>query len=242
MKVVFTDLDGTLLDESTYSFQPALPALAALGRRGWPVVLTTSKTRAEVEELRRRIGLADPYIVENGAAICWPEGGGDFILAAPHAVVTKGLRDAASECGAAVLGFSEMTLEEVAGRTGLPLEGATLAAQREYDEPFVLLDAGKEGALGAAIERRGLHWSRGGRFHHIFGHLGKGAAVARLMAFYRRNGAAAASIGLGDAPNDAGLLEAVDQAVIVRTPRAEALSPPRPESPHHASPRPRRLE
>ncbi|MGB9606864.1 MAG: hypothetical protein ACPL88_13400, partial [Bryobacteraceae bacterium] len=52
---VFSDLDGTLLDTARYDFTPALPALAALRRHGFPLVLVSSKTRAEMEYWRRRL-------------------------------------------------------------------------------------------------------------------------------------------------------------------------------------------
>ena len=45
--VIFTDLDGTLLDHENYSFRMALPALDLLRRRGVPVVPVSSKTAPE---------------------------------------------------------------------------------------------------------------------------------------------------------------------------------------------------
>ena len=97
--VLFTDLDGTLLDHDTYSFEPAREALRALESEDIPVVFTTSKTRAEIEKWRRLTGNADPFISENGGAIFVPEGyfaggfhydrkdGGYLVieLGAPHA-------------------------------------------------------------------------------------------------------------------------------------------------------------
>ena len=50
--VVFSDLDGTLLDHSTYSWKAAAPALAALRDRGIPLILASSKTSAEIAESR----------------------------------------------------------------------------------------------------------------------------------------------------------------------------------------------
>lgn len=65
VRLVFTDLDGTLLDHETYSFAPAAEALAALKARGVPLVLASSKTAAEIAELHRALGLGDtPAIVE----------------------------------------------------------------------------------------------------------------------------------------------------------------------------------
>jgi len=46
--VVFTDLDGTLLRHEDYSWLPAGPALAELRRRRIPLVIASSKTRAEI--------------------------------------------------------------------------------------------------------------------------------------------------------------------------------------------------
>ena len=73
-KILFTDLDGTLMDEQTYSFQPALPALQRLKLMDVPIIPCTSKTSNEVIEIMNRMGLSGPFIVENGSAIFYPEG------------------------------------------------------------------------------------------------------------------------------------------------------------------------
>jgi mannosyl-3-phosphoglycerate phosphatase len=67
--LVFSDLDGTLLDHDTYSFETARPALAELKERGIPLVLATSKTRAETESVRSALGNRHPFVVENGGAV-----------------------------------------------------------------------------------------------------------------------------------------------------------------------------
>ena len=72
--LVFTDLDGPLLDHDTYEFGPALVALEALRARRIPLVLVTSKTRAEVMALRERLGHTESFIVENGGASYVPVG------------------------------------------------------------------------------------------------------------------------------------------------------------------------
>ena len=72
--VVFVDLDGTLLGTDAASWEAAAPALEALRGHGIPLILVSSKTRAEVESLRRHLQHQDPFIVENGAAIFIPQG------------------------------------------------------------------------------------------------------------------------------------------------------------------------
>ena len=71
--VLFTDLDGTLLDHDTYTAEPALPALDIISRRHIPLVVCTSKTAAEIQKLRDSIGNSDPFISENGGGIFVPE-------------------------------------------------------------------------------------------------------------------------------------------------------------------------
>ena len=45
--VIFTDLDGCLLDRETYSFEPAQAALRLIREKKIPLVLVSSKTRVE---------------------------------------------------------------------------------------------------------------------------------------------------------------------------------------------------
>jgi len=64
--VIFTDLDGSLLDAETYSFQAARPALQKLKKKQVPIILCTSKTRAETEVIARKIGLNHPLLLRMG--------------------------------------------------------------------------------------------------------------------------------------------------------------------------------
>ena len=70
--LVFTDLDGTLLDHHNYSFAPALQMLHRLNSINIPVIPNTSKTFAELIDLRQQIGLEGPFIVENGGRYLHP--------------------------------------------------------------------------------------------------------------------------------------------------------------------------
>ncbi|MDK2782156.1 MAG: mannosyl-3-phosphoglycerate phosphatase, partial [Archaeoglobi archaeon] len=68
MIVIFTDLDGTLLDEN-YSFEDAEDVLEEIKRRSIPLIFCSAKTRAEQEYFQRLMGISDPFIVEDGSAI-----------------------------------------------------------------------------------------------------------------------------------------------------------------------------
>ncbi len=224
-RVVVTDLDGCLLDAATYAWEPARPALETLKRRRIPLVLCSSKTRAEMEPLHVDLGLDAPYVFENGGGIVIPPGapwsrvtgrdGGPLLvrLGVPLRDLARALIDIAKEAGARLRGFSRLSAREVSDLTGLPESEAALAREREHDEPF-LVESGDEEAVRLAAERRGLRVTKGGRFHHLTGASDKGKAVRQVLTLLPR----AASIGLGDAENDLGLLGAVDQPILVPRP------------------------
>jgi mannosyl-3-phosphoglycerate phosphatase len=233
MDVIFTDLDGTLLDRETYSWEAARPALERLKRQGVPWVLVSSKTRAEVEFWRECLGNRHPFIVENGGAAFiepgyFPAGGaarrrgGYEVLewGTPYEQLVAGLQRAAQKSQCRVRGFHEMTMEEVAAACDLPRAQAVLAKQREYDEPFLVLDADRGEKLAAAIVAEGRRWTRGGRFWHILGANDKANAVQALCGLFQQENLTIRTIGLGDGLNDAEFLNGMAVPVIIDSPQA----------------------
>jgi len=224
-------LDGTLLDHDTYSFAAAAPALRLLSQKGCPLVICTSKTRAEIEVVREKIGTADPFISENGGAVFIPRGyfavpvghtreTGSYQvveLGTPYDRLRAALGDIRAETRCRVAGFGDMTVEEVARDAGLDRASARLARMREYDEPFVPDPACVEAVL-AEIEARGLRHTRGGRYFHLTGDNDKGRAVSLLAALFRQEYRTVTTVGLGDSRNDLPMLAATDIAVLVQKP------------------------
>jgi len=225
--VIFTDLDGSLLHPETYSFREASSALELIREKGIPLVLCSSKTRAEMEVYRKRLNNGDPFIVENGGGIFIPEGYFPFPVEGEtrsgYVVISLGMTYARvreqfirlrDELRIPVTGFGDMTPAEVAALTGLSLDEAVLAKQREYGEPFVFPGAADERML-QAIEASGLRWTQG-RVFHLMGNHHKGKAVALLRALFERAKGPVCIAGLGDSLNDLPFLLAVDHPVLVR--------------------------
>ncbi|MCC7498084.1 MAG: HAD-IIB family hydrolase [Bryobacterales bacterium] len=243
MDVVVSDLDGTLLDHHTYSFQAALPALRLLREKKVPLVLSSSKTRSEMEHWRTLIGSSDPFIAENGGCVYVPEGYFPFAVPAAqtrggyhllelgtgYAELVESLQAASARSGCRVRGFHQMDAEEISTLCGLAPEIARLARQREFDEPFVVLDPEREQALVDAIEGAGKRCTRGGRFLHIVGDNDKAAALERLIGLYRRLDPEVRTIGLGDGLNDIPFLKMANVAYLIHTPwidRMQRAVPP----------------
>ncbi len=235
--IFFTDLDGTLLDHDSYSWAAAQDALEEIEQRQLPLVLVTSKTRAEVEVLRRKMGHGHPFITENGGGIFFPRGyfpkkvedaasvSHQYMcvaLARPYAEITAALDEIAEETGAGAVGFRQMSAREIAQNTGLTVREAELARQREFDEPFFFTGSEEEQQrFRAAARVRGLTLARGGRFWHAFSGSDKGRAVQRLMKVYRevlRGSGRVRSVALGDSANDLPMLRAAGVAVVIPQP------------------------
>lgn len=233
--ILFTDLDGTLLEQRTYSWTAAEEALAEVERRRVPWVMVTSKTRAEVEVLRRKLEHTHPFVTENGGGIFVPHGyfpqrieGAKstrhyhcVALGRPYDEIVKELEEIAAEAGAEVVGFHQMSPREVAENTGLRPQEAELARQREFDEPFFFAGASEavEAKFVELAKQRKLEVARGGRFWHLFAGSDKGRAVRWLMKEYRAGlRTRLRAVGLGDSANDLPMLAAVDVPILVQKP------------------------
>lgn len=238
-RIVFTDLDGTLLDHESYRWDPAVPAMRELERLGWPLILCSSKTAAEMMPLQQALRTGAPFIVENGGGIYLPRGyfeahpadlkpRGSFLLlplGKPIADLTEALRRLGELMDEQLVSWMDLSADEIARETGLSLEASKRSQKREFDIPFRLRKASQdaerklESEGQAEMSLRGLRLTRGGRYFHLTGDCDKGDAVRRLLDLYRKNGwRRFQSIGLGDSLNDLGLLQAVDIPVQIPNP------------------------
>ena len=215
--IVFTDLDGTLLDHHDYSWQAAAPALDKLRALGVPVVIASSKTAAEIAPLRAEIGFADcPAIVENGAGLL-PAGATPDDAADDYARLRAALDTLPAELRNRFRGFGDMTDQDVADITGLPLASAALARTRAFSEPGVY--EGDAQAFTKALEQKGIHARRGGRFLT----LSFGGTKADQMADIAATYGTPDTIALGDAPNDVEMLQTATHGVIIANPSGQPL-------------------
>lgn len=211
--IVFTDLDGTLLEEDGSVSAEALAVLGELRGRGVHVVPLTSKTQRELKGWLRVLDAGDAGAFENGAGILF-EGKCEIL---PGAVVARDLRPVLDtlrrETGLPLFPFEEIPDGAMTRLTGLSPAEAAAAREREYDVPFVAPEEAAEQLRRAPLPP-GLRLSRGGRFWHLSGAHDKADALRALLARF----GGGETIGFGDASNDATFLAAVDRAVLVPRP------------------------
>lgn len=211
--LVFSDLDGTLLDHKSYAFDAAASALEKLQKTQSILVLASSKTAAEIVELRKRIGFEHcPAIVENGAGLLEPGDGVEITEKGSYQEIRSILDQVPSDLRQKFEGFGDSSTERVAQLTGLSVSDAALAKARRFSEPGHWLGTPEE--LDAFLQQLalyGIHARRGGRFLTLSFGTTKADQMFEIVSRY----APAPIIALGDAPNDIEMLEAADYPVVI---------------------------
>lgn len=226
--ILFTDLDGTLLDHETY--QPsdaAVDLVRTLASEGVVTVAVTSKTGAEVATLIPKLGVHKVAVVEGGGAVLRHDGSvrvlgrgvRDELIAALNGVASRGLR---------VRGAHQMDAAEFARRTGLSQDEAQLALTRHASEPFVY-DGPDEAIpdLERWLASAGVSLTRGGRFWHLQHRGVDKAAGARAIAAELGLQTGGRTGGVGDAWNDLPLLEWVGSGYLLGNRVPDREVPPR---------------
>ena len=218
--IIFTDLDGTLLDHTTYSFEPAMPMLDYIKTNKIPLVIVTSKTKDEVLRIQKLLELKAPFIVENGAGIFMPSKEG-------YEMVSMGFEyEYIRSCflkyakSVPILGFFDMKDEEVASYTNLSIENASDARKRTFTEPFILEDESRLAELQKMANADELDIVKGGRFYHLITWgQDKANAIKFLINEYKKTSDEAFNtIALGDSANDLSMLQSVDTPVLIPHP------------------------
>ncbi len=240
--LIFSALDGALVDSRTESSAGAEEALSELDRRKIPYVLLSSRTREEIDPLRRKLGHNHPFVTENGGGIFFPDGYFSLKIPGvvrtarylsiaqgrPYAEVCEALDDIAEESAVGVAGFHHMSLREIADNTGLKPRNAELARAREFDEPFYFTSADAK-----SIERfvklaheRGFDARQGPTFWHFSSRCDPARAVRTLANLFREaTHIKLTLVGVGGSDIDLPWLRAVDHAVLLPQSRNAAAAP-----------------
>jgi mannosyl-3-phosphoglycerate phosphatase family protein len=230
--VVVTDIDGSLLEPGTRSLPDERAALDFLAARGIPLVINSSRTRAEIERLHQTFQMLTPFISEHGSALFVHEGafrsvpararsavGGRVIeFGRRYHEVVETLRLTSRELGVDIVGFAELTIEDVARELGVPIVEAQLAKLREYTELFRIVDDrdATRSRLIKALRRRGLRcWPVGA--HQLVSTTGDRAeSLGTLKAMWRESWGEPLIIGFADSEDDVAWLRHTDVAVFVQ--------------------------
>jgi mannosyl-3-phosphoglycerate phosphatase len=229
--VVFSDVDGVLSHPHAHSCNEAARALQRLRREDVPLALCSSHTRAEVEWLQQELGIRHPFVCESGGAAFVPAGYFEFAVPGardlagyqavefgrPYAEIAGTLHRTAQRLRIEIVGFGDMSVEDVARDCRLPLLQARLSKLREYGERFRVLDAAEatRSRLFRALKAARLRCVAGERYDQVGASVDNSIGVGVLLGLYKRACGPVLTVGLVDELADDGALLFVNRRVIV---------------------------
>ncbi len=231
--LVFTDLDGTLLDHENYSYAAAQPTLDFICENKIPLIFTTSKTAIEVEELCTQTNFYHPFISENGGLLAIPENYFSDqpttrkyikqVIGRPRNEINQILSNLTSSYQFRT--FNDMSIKELIDHTGLESSQAHFANQRDSTEPLLWLDEiSKLSDFTHQLEQHDLNLISGGRFYHVMGDHDKATTMVTLINMFQEHwDNKATSIALGDSPNDLKMLQTAQYGIIIPNPHAPKM-------------------
>ncbi len=222
--IFFTDIDGTLIDHNTYSFDESVEGVNLLKERGIPLVPVSSKTFDEISALMEELSLSSPFVFENGCGIAYPDGSGYRIEISGSGI--EPLRDVVplieEYTGLKVIPLANLSAEDICIYTGLSVERSLLSLKRKGSLPFILdgrnlLTDEEINNLKDTVASHGAVLTKGGRFNHLLpAGAGKGEAVRRIIEFYNAGDESTLTGAAGDSINDLSMVRAVDRGYLVR--------------------------
>lgn len=221
--ILYTDLDGTLLDHHDYSWSAAESAISLSKQNDFPIVFNTSKTINEVKKLQKEMSLTTPFAIENGGAVWIPENyfsgatGGLVVLGIDNQTILNRIESLRKNYK--FKSFCQMDTEEISKLTGLNEQDATYASQRTCSEPLIWLDTEEQlESFKEMVNSLDLQFVKGGRFYHLSGHSNKGNALNYLQNLYKNEFPKhkCTSVALGDSQNDESMLKTADISVVIQ--------------------------
>jgi mannosyl-3-phosphoglycerate phosphatase len=210
--------------------------LRLLADRQIALVLCSSRTRAELELAQHQLSIRHPFVCENGAATFIPNGYFEGAISGSREVagyqalefgrlyveVAEVVHQTAHRLGIDIMGFRDMSVEDVARDCDLTLLQAHLAKLREYEEPFRILDRSPSAVrrLTRALQSARLRCVNGRRYRYAGASVDKAIGVNVLRTLYQRAWGRVRTVGVADALADEHLPALVDKVTTISQPDA----------------------
>ena len=234
--VVVTDIDASLLEAGTRSLSDERAALNFLAERSIPLIINSSRSRAEIERLHHTLDIVMPFISEHGSALFLPHqclpfvphnartavGGHVIEFGQRYYQVVDTLRLVCRELHIDVVGFAELSIDEVARELDISSAEAQLVKLREYTELFRIED-GSDATLSRlfkALRRRGLRCYQRGRHYLVSATPNRAESLQTLKSLWKRAWGEHVMVGLGDSEDDVSWLQFVDVPIFVENGRS----------------------
>ena len=232
--LIFTDLDGSLLDHDNFEFQDIKDFILKCLDKGIKIIPNSSKTKIEIELFFNQLGKELPYISENGAAVHNLDLlNANLKLKDNSIILSRSIKEILEIFKTKVpLEFREkcnfiedMTKDKQMQTLGLNHKYLPFALNRDYSLPLIFNGSQKLiREFSLFLKSLGLKLHEGGRVFNICDDCSKGFAmksvVKKLRTELKSN---PYTIVVGDSPNDISMLKQSDQPCIIPLPNKDNL-------------------
>ncbi len=222
--LIFTDLDGSLLDKNTFEFDEIEDYFRDLISIGIIIIPNSSKTEAELSDFNNQYNLNLSFIAENGSSIHGlnlinknlPEKislgrSTDQI----YKVYEENIPSALKQKITFILKLKSKEQEEI---FGLPLKKMMLAIKRNHSIPIQFNGTKSEkNEFINIMTDSGLTIQTGGRIMNICDNVNKSKAMSKTIELINKEiDNEIITIGVGDNQNDIDMLKQSDYACLVK--------------------------
>ncbi len=232
--IIFSDLDGTFLNNDTYSFG-SLRSYISKCKFKFELIFVSSKTYEEILIIQDKLKINFPFIVENGACIFFPldyfrHNKMDFKFTKyKNHLVFKLTKLNPSQLAKQLHFLKEkydfsfymdLTEKKISKITKLRGIDVKLSKIRKFTNPIFWEDSPeRKKDFRSEIKSINANFDilEGGRFIHISDKYDKGLALKKFLKIKNVMDESYTTISLGDSENDIPMLELTDFACIIKS-------------------------
>ena len=232
--LIFTDLDGSLLNHNNFEFKEIKDFILNCISNGTKIIPNTSKTEEEIQVFLEQLGQNLPFVVENGAAIHNLDLVHPKIKFKNNSIIFSRLlseileqfkKNIPIDFQKRCFFLKDMSFIEQMKILGLNRKYLPFALNRYYSMPLVF-DGSKEiiNEFTSLLKKIGMKLHEGGRIYNISDDCSKGKAMTTLIEILENDlDYKTHTIVIGDSPNDISMLNVCDQPCIIPLPNKNNL-------------------
>ena len=221
--LIFTDLDGSLLDKKKFHFTKAKKYIRELISKDVLIIPNTSKTENEIKLFLKELNLKLPFISENGSEIHninlikkkFPK---RITLARTKKIIYKIFekntdKTILDKCDF-IYKMSKRNQTKVLGLKGKKLQASL---KRKFTFPFIFRGSlAQKNSLLSNSNKLGISIQEGGRVMNLGDKVNKGLALRKVIKILKNNKKNNLStIAVGDNANDLSMLKTSNYPCII---------------------------
>ena len=222
--LIFTDLDGSLLDKETFKFDVIKDYFKELVRNGIIIIPNSSKTEAELLDFNEQNNLDLSFIAENGSSIHRLN---KIHQNLPNKIIISRTIDEirniyeeniSLDFENKITHILELEREKQQKILGLPLDKIKLAIKRDHSIPIKFNGTKIEkNEFIKIMKNSGLTIQTGGRIMNVCDNVNKSKAMSRALQLIRKQlDDEIITIGVGDNENDIEMIKQTDYPCLVK--------------------------